>query len=76
MEINEFVQNFASLFDETEASEFSAETNFREIEEWSSFTVLSVIAMVDAEYKVKISGDEIRVAQTILDVYNIVKSKM
>ena len=76
MEINEFVQYFASLFDETEASEFTAETNFREIDEWSSFTVLSVIAMVDAEYKVKISGDEIRTAQTIMDVYNIVKSKI
>ena len=76
MEINEFVQNFASLFDETEASEFTAKTNFREIDEWSSFLVLSIIAMVDAEYKVKISGDEIRTAQTILDIYNLVKSKI
>jgi len=76
MEINEFVQNFAAQFDETEASDFAAETNFREIDEWSSFTVLSIIAMVDAEYKVKISGDEIRTAQTILDVFNLVKSKI
>lgn len=76
MEINEFVQNFAFQFDETEASEFTAETNFREIEEWSSLTGLSIIAMVDEEYKVKLTGEEIRNSQSILDVYNIVKSKI
>lgn len=76
MEINEFVQNFAYQFDETEASEFHAETNFREIDEWSSLTALSIIAMVDEEYKVKLTGEEIRNSKSILDVYNIIKSKI
>ena len=47
MEIKEFVENFAAQFDETDASVFTAETRFRDLEEWSSLIGLSIIAMVD-----------------------------
>ena len=76
MDMNEFIQNFASQFDDTDAGEFNANTKFREIDEWSSLTALSIIAMVDEVYKVKLTGEEIRNSQSILDVYNIVKSKI
>jgi len=75
MELNEFVQNFASQFEETEATEFKAETAFRDLDEWSSLTSLSIIAMVDEEYNVRLTGDDIRNSKTIEDIYNIVKSK-
>lgn len=76
VEMNEFVQNFAAQFDDTEASEFSINTKFREIDEWSSLTALSIIAMVDEEYKVKLTGEEIRKSQFLSDIYNIVKLKI
>lgn len=76
MEINEFIANFADQFDETDASVFTPETKFRELEEWSSLIALSVIAMVDEEYDVTLKGDDMRAAQTIEDLYNIVKSKL
>lgn len=76
MELNEFVQNFASQFEETEATEFKAETAFRNLDEWSSLTSLSIIAMVDEEYNVRLTGDDIRNSKTIEDIYNIVKSKL
>ena len=47
MEIKEFIQNFADQFDDTDASVFYSETKFKELEEWSSLTALSVIAMID-----------------------------
>ena len=75
MEINTFLRNFAAQFDETDASEFKSETAFREIDEWSSLTSLSIIAMVDEEYNTKLTGDDIRNSKTILDIFNIVKSK-
>lgn len=75
MELQEFVQNFADLFDETDASVFTAETRFRDIDEWSSLIGLSVIAMADDEYDVTLVGDDIRNSNTILDIYNIVKAK-
>lgn len=72
MEIESFVKNFAAQFDETDSTEFTIKTRFREIEEWSSFTALSIIAMADKEYAVKLKGDDIRNSITIEDLYIIV----
>lgn len=75
MEIETFVKNFAAQFDETDSTEFNSKTKFREIEEWSSLTALSIIAMVDEEYEVKLKGDDIRNSITIEDLYNTVASR-
>ncbi len=75
MEINEFVEKFAAQFDETDASVFTPETEFKKVEEWSSFMALSIIAMVDESYKVKIKGDDIKSSLTIQDLFEIVKSR-
>ena len=75
MELKDFIENFAAQFDDTDASEIKAETVFKELEEWSSLTALSVIAMVDEEYDVKLKGDDIRNAQTVNDLFDIVKSR-
>ena len=76
MDINQFIANFAAQFDDTDIQEFKAETRFREIDEWSSLIALSVIAMADEEYEVKLKGEDIRTSQTIDDLYNIVNSKL
>ena len=76
MELNQFVENFAAQFDDTDASVFTPETKFRDLEEWSSLTALSIMAMVDEEYDVTLKGDDIRSATTIEDLFNTVKSKL
>lgn len=75
MELKDFIQNFADQFDDTDASEFKAETVFHELDEWSSLIALSIIAMIDEEYDVTVKGDEMRSAVTIEDLFNIVKAK-
>ena len=74
--MNQFIENFAAQFDDTDASVFTATTNFKDLEEWSSLIALSLIAMVDEEYDVTLKGDDIRNAVTVEDLYNTVKSKM
>ena len=76
MELNEFIANFAEQFDETDASVFTAETAFHDLDEYSSLIALSIIAMVDEEYDVALKGDDMKSAVTIEDLYNAVKSKM
>lgn len=76
MELNEFIENFADQFDDTDASEIMAETEFKELDEWSSLIALSVIAMVDEEYDITIKGDDIRNSNTVEDLFNIVKSRV
>lgn len=75
MEIKEFIENFAAQFDETDTEVFTAGTEFKTLDEWSSLIALSLIAMVDEEYDVTIKGDDIRNATTIEDLFNTVKAK-
>lgn len=76
MELKSFIENFAAQFDDTDASVFTAETRFRDLDEWSSLIGLSLIAMVDEEYDITLKGDDIKNANTIEDLFNTVKSKM
>jgi len=75
MDIQSFVNKFASQFEETDANVFTPETVFRDLDEWSSLFALSIIAMIDEEYKVTVKGDDIRNAVTIEDLFNVVQSK-
>ena len=75
MELKTFIENFASQFEETETSEFQANTKFKDLEEWSSLMALSIIAMADEMYDIKLKGDDIRNSVTIEDLFNIVKSR-
>ena len=75
MEIKDFIENFANQFDDTDANEIQAGTNFRDLDEWSSLIALSVIAMVDEEYDVTLKGDDIKNATTVEDLFNTVKAK-
>lgn len=75
MDINYFIEQFADQFDETEAVVFTSETDFKNLDEWSSLTALSVIAMIDNCFGVRVNGDDIRSANTINDLFHIVNSK-
>lgn len=74
MELNSFIENFAAQFDETDANVFTADTQFRDIEEWSSLVGLSIIAMVDEEYDVTLKGDMLRKCNTVGELFEMVKS--
>lgn len=76
MNIENFVKEFAEQFDEIPAESFTATTLFKENEEWSSMTALSVIAMVDQNYSARLTGDDVRKSSTIEDIYNIVLAKV
>ena len=51
------------------------ETNFRDIEGWSSFAALSIIAMIDESYNRRITGNDIKNAKTVRDIYNFVANE-
>lgn len=75
MDLQQFIQQFAEQFDDTDVETFSAETKFKELDEWSSLIALSVIAMIDDEYDVQIKGDDVRNADTVEQLFEIVKNR-
>lgn len=76
MEIKSFIENFAEQFEDTDASVFTAETKYRDLDEWSSLIALSILAMVDEKYDVQLKGEEMRATNTIQELYDLVASKL
>ena len=68
-----FIENFAEQFDETDVSVFTAETRFKELDDWSSLVALSVIAMIDEEYNKSLKSDDLLKSETIQDLYERIK---
>lgn len=75
MEINEFLQNFAAQWDDTDQEVFIPECQFHKLEEWSSLIGLAILNMIVKKYGVKITPSELRSCVTIQDLYGIVISK-
>lgn len=76
MDLEQFIENFTDLFDETDPDTIEATTQFKDLEEWSSLVALSVIAMIDEEYDVEFRGDDIRNSTTVEDLYNTVLERV
>ena len=75
MEKETFVKNFASQLDETDPELIEFTTNFKDLEEWSSLTALSIMAMSDEEYGVKLTAEDIKNSTTLADLYETISSK-
>ena len=76
MELVDFIEKFAEQFEDTEMSEFTADTVFKDLDEWSSLTVLSLIAMVDTEYNARVTAEDFRNTETIKDLFDLVKTRI
>ena len=72
MDLQKFIADFANQFDETDASEITAETKFHDLEEWSSLVSMGVIAMAKTQYSKSITGKDIRQCVTVNDLYNLI----
>lgn len=75
MTLENFIELFANEFDETAKEEFTAQKNFKLLEEWSSLVALSIISMVDEEFDKRLTGEELRNVNTIEELYNLIELK-
>lgn len=74
MTLEEFVQAFADEMTETPEGVITAQTNYKELEEWGSLASLSVISMIDEEYGHLITGADVRNHNTVKELYEFVES--
>lgn len=74
MDTTQFLENIKDLID-TE-TELTVDTKFRELGEWDSLATLSTIAMVDDEYGIVISANELRQLETLGDIIRAIESKL
>ena len=74
MDIQAFINNVADQFDMLSV-ELTPETRFRDLDEWTSLTALLIITMIDDEYDIVLSPEEMRKTHTLQELYDIVASK-
>lgn len=71
MEIKEFIEKFAEAIEIENVEALTADTKFRDLEEWSSLSVMLLIAFYDEEFEKELTQAHIRNSKTIQDLYNI-----
>lgn len=75
MKIELFISSFEELFDELIDGPITTETDFKKLDDWDSLMALSLIAMVDELYGLKLNGDDIRQSNTIADLFLLISQK-
>jgi len=76
MDSQKFIEQFKEQFDFLEDDVvIDSKTEFKNLDDWDSLVALSVIAMADEHYDVKISGDDIRGATIIQDLIDLISSR-
>lgn len=74
MDANNFIRNFANAI-EVDAAILSGATVFKDLDNWDSLCVLSVIAMVDEVYHVTLGGDDLESSNTISDLMGVLSKR-
>lgn len=68
MEItNDFLNELDDIF-EVELETIKPNTNFKDLDEWDSVTLLSLVAVFEEEYGVVLSNDIIDKSDTIIEL--------
>jgi acyl carrier protein len=75
MEINQFVRNFEGAIFGIEPDSLNPGTEYRKIEQWDSLGLLCLLAMIDTEYDVQVSGMELKQCETLQQIYDAVAGK-
>ena len=76
MTTTQFISTLEAEFDELEPGTLKPDTDFRDLDEWSSMHALIIIALIDTEYDVTITGEDLSSIKTASELYEIVKSRM
>lgn len=75
IDINDFIKEIETEIEEIEPGTLKPDTDYRKLESWSSMHALIILAMIDTNHDVTLTGEELRTCITMQDLYNLVKTK-
>ena len=71
MELKDFIDKIVEQLEIESAEMLNGDTKFRELEEWSSLSVMELIALYDDEFDKQIGDVDIKKSVTISDLYKL-----
>jgi acyl carrier protein len=75
MEINQFVCHFENAIEGIEPGSLTPETQYHKLAQWDSLGLLCLLAMIDCEYDVQISGMELKSCDTLRAIFDLAAGK-
>ena len=69
--MDKFLESLSEVF---ERDDIKPDDEFRDYEEWDSLAYLSMIAMIDENYDIVITGEEFEKLNKIQDIYNYINN--
>ena len=69
---NEVINIIKEIFEDIDTSNFDLETEFKNNDEWDSMTALSLITVIDQEFGISISGENIKELNSIKDLVTFI----
>lgn len=74
MDLDKFIVDFEGAIEDVPAGSLSAESVFRELEQWDSLAVLTVIAMVNSEYGFPLKARDLKRFETVEALFAFIES--
>ena len=71
MDIQEFIKKFGEAIEVEDIDALTPETEFHDLDEWTSLSVIIAITFFDEEFDKQVDDVAIRKADTIQDLYDL-----
>lgn len=72
MSLKQFIENFEEAVDDVGPGTVQPETRFRELAQWDSLAVLTVLSMIDDEYDVRLKAATLKECDTVASLYEAI----
>lgn len=74
MELQEFIDKFAEAIEVENREALTGDTVIRDLDEWSSLSVMLLIAFYDEEFEKEVGDTAIKNCITIEDLYHLAQA--
>ena len=74
MSITDFINQLAEELELENASNLTAETKFRDLDEWNSLAHLGLISFLDDQFDIQIENSDLKQLYTLGDLFNYVEN--
>ena len=71
MDLKEFIEKFAEVIEVEDVESLNGDTDFRDLDEWSSLSVMLLVAFFDEEFEKELGDSAIKECSTSEDLYKI-----
>lgn len=75
MTLEEFVIEIEDAFEIQERGTLLPDTDYKNFEEWDSMHALILIALIDTEFDLLVSGNDLKNLVTVREVYELIQER-